>query len=249
MFARDVQKYVIKSNQTIFHKALDIDQQKNYTHIAVESISIPKTFYTIPTDATLIVNEDGKETIINILKGNYSVRSLQIILNIEFQNCDYTYVMSHPNASIEVDTAKFTFTVSNNSSQPIFSTSSKFLAQALGFVQNVEYQFESNILVSVNVVNFQSYAELVLKSNIVENKSQILQAVYTSTTPYNSEISWNCTDLETYAVPIKNNKSNVYSFSLLTEDDDVIDLNGSSFSFVIQIFRDVNQKQINEINN
>lgn len=220
---------------------LDIDWQQNYDHCCVSSLSIPKTFWVIPVDATIVLTEDKSVANIVVQSGNYNVNSMSLVLSELLTNgspLGCIYVVSYPDDFIEANKVIFTFTVTGNSGvQPVITTTDRFLASTLGIYPSTEYQFSGDIFRSIKVMNFQAYDELLIKSDMVENRSNLLQEVYTTGNPYNSSIVWHCPDITLYSKKIRKTAGNIYHFSIQTVDGESVDLHGSSWSFVLSIFR------------
>lgn len=213
--------------------------RNDFTHVCVSSVSIPKTYYVLPNDCTLIVDENGENVSISMSKGNYNAINLktaiEALLNSE---CKYTYTMSYNERKV-----KYVWTVTNNDSQPALYIDDEYLSNILGLPEGTPHVFESNTLESVDVINFQSYDSILIKSNITKNTETILQEIYTTGTPYNTSIVWICPNIELYGKPLSTNSSNTFEFRLLDGNGRLIDLNGSKWSMVLCFY------QIVSINN
>lgn len=228
--------YPISSTESKLQVQLDIDPQKHYSHVCVSSIEIPKTYYALPEDANITILENGVETTITVEKGNYNIRSLANELKNNLNtNCTYTYDITFSDVFIEKDTSKYTFTVSDNIDQPTLTITDYYLKRLLGLTETS--QFAANQLISTNVLNFQSHNALYLKSNIVSNRSKLIQEIYTAGNPYNTSVLWMCPDLELYAKNINRVPTDIYEFNLLDRDGDIVDLNGSEWSAVICVMK------------
>jgi len=235
--------FVIRNSQSTFNYSFPISTlANNYTHIAVSSLSIPKTFYTLPSDATISISENGSpDSIITFSKGNYTSVSFMTIFNTNFASAGlaYSYSLSYPDSSVEPDTGKYTLTVSGNTGNNVVMTiNDEYLAGMLGLVLSTAYTF-SNTLTSVNVISFQVYDKLIVKCNIVQNSSGVLQDVVSSANPYFSSIVYSNPD------PLSNAKlispasfsNNNFTFTLLNSLNRPIDLNGSTWSMVVKMFK------------
>jgi hypothetical protein len=230
--------YVVRNNLATFNQAIDIDMSKGYTHIAITSCSIPKTYYVLNSDTELKVYENGSIRTITVFKGNYTVSNFASLLPTYLSGSTaWTYAVSYPDAG-SVDESKYTYTVSGNGGiQPRFYTDDKYLAQVMGLVLSQWNDFDSDKLVSPYALNFQAYDELLIKSNIVENKLSLLQEIYSSGNPYNSSILWVNPSIELNAKRLNSAKTNSYNFSLQDIDGNEVDLNGSEWSMVITVFK------------
>lgn len=234
----DAQYFVIRGNTPTLVKALDLDPNKAYTHIAITSCSIPKTFYVLNRDATLIVNEGGSLRTVVVPKGNYNVQNFKTLMAGYINAVStFVYAISYPPIN-SVDDSKYTYSVSGNGGvQPTFFTNDKYLAQVMGIRVGVVESFVANILQSYYVLNFTSFDEILITSNMVENKLSLLQEIYTTANPYNSSIAWLNPSIELNAKRLNTNRTNSYVFNLLDMDGNGIELNGSEWSLVIMVFK------------
>lgn len=233
------QYFLVSSNTPSFSTALDIDPSIGFDHISISSASIPKTYYVLPNDCVLQVTEGKNITNVSFLKGNYSLTSFKTIFtsNVAGSGVVYTYTISYPSQN-QLDTGKFTFAVSNNGGvQPTFLVTDTYLSRVMGLAVGVSYPFVSNSLTSANCVNFQSYDQILIKSNCVKNRESLLQEVYTAGNPYNTSVVWQNSDLLINAKILNPVTSNVYNFALLDSNDGLINLNGSEWSFVLCAFK------------
>jgi hypothetical protein len=235
--------YVLTSTESSFTQTLPIDLEKKFTHVVVSSISIPKTYYILPNDCDLNIEINSVNYVVTFEKGNYNVNSFKFIFLNKINNlvgipCQFN--MSFPVTATQVQTSKYTFSIIWTGpvlSQPIFSTSDFYLSRVMGLKQNVSYSFVGNVFTTPNIVNFQSYDELLINSDIVANKRKLLQEIFASGNVYNSSIIWQNASLPLTAKRLQPNVSNTYSFSLTTEAYDPVDLNGVEWSFVIMLFK------------
>jgi len=233
------QQYVrIRKRETSFSVSFrDLDPQKLYTHVAVCSINIPKTFYVLPDDAILQITEDMTTVDITFEKGNYNSDTFMTYFTSALgagSGLSYVYSIAYQNIP---DLGKYTYIVSGNATQPIFYTDNEYLADMMGINREAENVFELNQLISPNVIDFQAYDAILLKSTIVENKMNLLQEIYTSGSPYNSSIIWENPNIHLHEKKKKKDYSNVFNFSMLDADDNLLEFNGSYWSMVLCFFR------------
>lgn len=241
--------YIINSGQiypddpgrTSLTVTLDIDWQQGYDHCCVTSLSIPKTYYVLPEDAKLTLTEDKSAVDITVPRGNYNVNSMSLVLTTLLTDnspTSYTYTVTYSDSFTQTDRVTFTITVTNNAgTQPTLTMTDGFLANTLGFYPDVVYEFASDVLESAKVINMQAYDEILIKTDMVENRSNLLQEVYTAGDPYNSSIVWHCPDVNLYAKKMRRTAGNIYHFTIQTVDGGQVDLHGSSWSFVLSIFK------------
>ena len=240
--------YVVSSSSSSFQTYVPVDISRQYTHVAVTSACIPKTYYVLPNPAVLQITQNGGLSYnVTFAAGNYSTISFAplFVSNVAAAGvspCSYT--ISLPDSLTKVQTSKFTFAVTGNTVQPQFLIQDYFLARIMGFLPNVPYTFVGNSLLSANVINFQSYDELLIKSNMVSNKANLLQEIFSSQNLYNSSINWTNPSIQMNAKILVPNSTNFYSFSLVDEQNNQINLNGSEWSIVLCFFKISNFEEV-----
>lgn len=243
----DQEFFVVSSTTNPFQAYLDVDLARGFTHVVVTSACIPKTYYVLPEAATLTIVEAGGPVTVTLAAGNYNVNSFKTLFAAACVSagCAFTYVLTFPDSATGLQTSKYTFTVSGNGGvQPTFTVNDSYLARVMGFPLSNTQTFAANVLVSSNVVNFQSYDELMIISDMVKNKRSLLQEIYSSANVYNSSIVWTNNSLPLNAKKLNTTSCNVYSFALVTEANELIHLNGCEFSFIIMLFKASNYESV-----
>jgi hypothetical protein len=162
---------------------------------------------------------------------------LQTLLNDNSPNL-YQYTISYENISNTQDTGKLTFSVSGNSgNQPQFSFVDGMYEQ-LGFESNTTYNFNSDSLTSVNIINLNPEATLFIRSNICQNsQDNILQNIIT---PLNSSFSYIVFENKCpkeYSKIFNVNGSNVFEFTITNEAGEIIDFNGLNVVFTLMLYK------------
>lgn len=104
--------FVVRSTESHVIQSIDVDRRQRFSHICVLSASIPKTFYALPEDATISVDEDGSISVVTVSTGSYETNSLRFAL-VSAMNASpsWTYNPSFPNQKTEDMTGHFTFSV------------------------------------------------------------------------------------------------------------------------------------------
>ena len=237
----DKEYFIIRSRETELDVSLPISADRKFDHVAVSSLSIPKSFYVLPTNAILEIKENNVIKNITFEKGNYNYKSFQTIFKNKLlaePSLEFKYSITFPNPLTQIDTEKFTYTVTqNHNSQPSFRINNQYLAGIMGFEINTWYDFILNSLTSEHHINFQSYDEILIKSDMVRNQASLLQEVYSNEVPYGGSISYKCDDILISSKLLKPNTTNIYHFSVLDSNGVSIDLNGSEWSMIICLFR------------
>lgn len=219
----------------------------NYDRVTLLQCTIPKSYYSVITGHNYFTLTEGiDEVVIYMTPGNYNrnsfALSLKSSLNTYSPN-NWTYNVTYPNASTDVDTGKYTYTVSGNSSQPEFTFDTvTFIDELMGFIQSetevLNYPFTADTLVSDTVINMQPYQCVQIHSSVVKTKGQgkntnILQTIIANSgnSSY-SNISYLCPDIDSFSHELIDN-TNLASFYLTDEDNIPLDLNNINFQMSI----------------
>lgn len=213
-----------------------------FDRIVILEAHIPKTYYLVQSKYnTFTLTEADESVVIVIPPGNYSRRSFQATLKTllnEHSPKEYKYNVTYPETMRDADTGKYTFTVENNDHQPSFTFTDSLFEQ-FGFSMNSTVNFVFNTLVSENVLKFQLEDTLFLYSDLVggENKTNILQEFYVADGQNYSSVTWHCPEAEKYSRKIATLGAETYSFWLLNEDGQEMELNGGNIVITIQLFK------------
>ena len=218
-----------------FNFTIDIPEGQHFDSVVVLSMSIPLSFYLIrPPYNTMILREDSIFKTITVPEGNYDAKNFmsvfKTLLNTNSPN-GRVY-----NISIDIQTASYNFTVSGNTSQPSFIIG-HHLGDQLGFDVNSTNDFVGNSLTSSDVINFVSTNCLYLHSDIVDDKTSILQEVYSNNTIPYSYIVYNCVNPDLYSKRLKTNTSSSFNFSLTDDHNIEIDLNGHEIAVTLMLYK------------
>ena len=160
------------------------------------------------------------------------------LLNTNSPN-SWIYALSYPSSYTQNSTGLITFSVSGNSSQPIFIfDSANFVNEQFGFLSGSTNTFASNSLISINVVNFINETIIYIHSNIVDNKgNDILQEIYggnsqsLSTLPYlNPQIVENS---KHFVTP----ENKVFHFSVTNEYGIPLNFNGHEIQITLLLYK------------
>eukprot|EP00697_Spironema_sp_BW2_P013794 gnl/Spiro4/4057_TR2018_c0_g2_i1.p2 gnl/Spiro4/4057_TR2018_c0_g2~~gnl/Spiro4/4057_TR2018_c0_g2_i1.p2 ORF type:complete len:273 (+),score=-51.49 gnl/Spiro4/4057_TR2018_c0_g2_i1:1038-1856(+) len=212
-----------------------------YDSVVLLTANIPKSYLLVPANTSFVLTEISNNSVIVVPSANYSINNfcnvIQTLLNNNTQN-GYTYtVTTDYNSRIKGSTGLLTITCSNTGAYVAitFNSNSNLIHEQFGFHSNSTNVFNSGILVSVNCVLFQS-AQIVIKSDMVNETNQTLQV-----------LSSNSTSDYSYIQYINNNpefnikrliKSRVYRFFIVSmEDGSVINLRGCPSYISLLIFR------------
>ena len=216
----------------------------SYDSVVILQASIPKSYYLVQAGRnTFTLSEGGTDVTVTLPVGTYSRSSFQqqLInsLNAASPN-NWDYIITIPNVNVTADTAKYTYQVQGNSSQPSFIIGD-YLYEQLGFNDNTTYTFSSNLLESVNAVKFQLEDTLFINSDIVAGEEDnTLQEIFTDGTSDYGKVSWVCPSIEAYSKPLSSTTNGIFHFWISDEDGNPIDLNGQNVVFTLMIYKKEN---------
>ena len=241
MQVQDAEYYIVQSTSSAINATLNIDINKKFTHCALSSCSIDKTFYGLPVDSILTITENGVNTNITFVKGNYSYKSFMAVFNAAVipPTTSWTYAVTYPDIRLSNDTGKFSFSVSGNGGlQPSFLVSSSVhLAKMFGLNLGVSTAFSGSALNSTNVINFQSHDALIVRSSLVNNREKILAEIFSTGNMYYSSILWQNSNFELNSKEITALNSNSITFNITPFDGDNLEMNGGQITLCIVLFR------------
>lgn len=229
-----------------FTYKIELPKDKHFDRIVVVSASIPKSYYLVPTGSTFTLRELGVNTVITVPAGNYSIKSFRItvqaLLNANTSQ-GWIYAITNSDGFSNVDTGKYTFTVTNNGvNQPSFIFT-KALFEQFGFDINSTNTMVGNTMTSKNILKFQSEDVLLIHSDLCNNEgNDILQEVFSSSTGSLSAITFENKAPETTSRILTTSNSEIYRFSITNESNEVLDFNGINTCFLLMIYKseDVN---------
>ena len=219
-----------------FEYTVTLNKSNKYTHVAVLSISIPKSYYLVPDgENTFVIDDGGVLKTVTIPPGNYSITSFIYVLNNIFQHDTLNlshYSVTFPNSRTEAQTGKMTFSHNNAQHTSVFTFGNNHLPEVMGFERNSTNNFilhnNTSTLISTNICNFQRESTLFLHSNVADNSNDdILLEMFASGNPDLSNINFeNQGNLEEHSKAVTTSQNNSYRFYLTDEFDDRINLNG-----------------------
>lgn len=234
-----------------FTYTIPIKPDNEFTHCAVISVSIPKSYYLIPEgENTFTIRENGNTFIITIPAGNYNITSFIYVLNNLFTGALSHYSVSFPDSKTQAQTGKMTFSHTNIQHNSEFIFENNHLPEVMGFARGSTNLFTINqntsTLVSTNVCNFQRESTIFLHSDIGSNGGQddILLELFASGNPDLSNINFeNNGNLEEHSKVLTNNLTNNVRFSLSDEFRKGISLNGINMLITLCFYQkeDINR--------
>ena len=193
--------------------------KNKYNRCCLIKALIPRSYYLVEEgiNDSFTLTENGTDHTVTIAEGNYSLVSMRIALQQALNDAgSYTYAVSYP-AKTQVDTGKWTFSVSDNSSvQPIFTFAEKSLREICGFTVG-SHQFTTNTLTSSAVIKLQKEDALKIFCNMVE--FDILGIAFVTSDPSYSNTMYEVTDVEAQSKRLINNEVGTYNFYITDENN------------------------------
>jgi len=219
-----------------FTYKLDINAGSRFDRCAVMSLSIPFSFYLIRKPYHSFQLQEGIDIIeILIPEGNYNALSfLKVLTDLLNLNSPNGFIYS---MTLDTTIAKYTYSVTNNGLvQPIINVE-EHLADQLGLYLHSTNEFVDNTLISTRCLNFQSTNCLYLHSDMVRDRTSILQECYANNTIPFSFLVFENSDIYVHSKDLQTSESSLYNFSLTDADNVEIDLNGQEMQFVLILFK------------
>jgi hypothetical protein len=231
------------TNETFTYK-MDIPQQLHLTHVMVNSITIPRSYYLVQAGFnTFTLREPGQvDKTITVPKGNYYgttfTNLIPTLLNAA-SDSKWVYTLSYPNTTSQSDTGKFTFAVTGNVGvQPsLIMPLGSDINEQLGFDVGSTNTFVGNSIESVNVTKFILEDCLYLHSSLVDDQTDILQEVYTAGTVDFGNITFSSHSHNLNGRKMKAHAGTVVNFALTNEDGHSMNLNGLPMNFSLRLYR------------
>jgi len=219
----------------------------NFDSVCVSQASIPRSFYNVPTLYNSFTLKEGLLTASVVIPvGSYNRINLQSVLQTRLNASSpngWTYVVSYPNKATQGDTFKYTVIVSGNTSQPEFIFTNGMYRQ-LGFNINSTNVFIANSLTSSNCINLAYANRCYIKSNIC-NGTDVLQEVSSyGTYPMLSICYFEQAEYDLNTRELNTNSFNSWTFTLVDGFDEIIDLNGVSWSLGLVFYKRSNTHEI-----
>lgn len=243
----------ISGTSSHFSYVIGIPAEANYDRCTVLQANIPLSYYIIQKgfSSFLVVEFDDTNVFVDIPVGNYNASSFAKVVGdcmTAASLSGYTYTLTFPNAFVQANTGKFTYTVSGNGTfQPYIVMQPNSPYEQLGFDRVSDNFFVSNTLVSSNVVSFVPETNILIHSDIVNTSEQdhdILQCIFNDNSTPLSNIVYHAYHPQDSSKPMRTNQSNVYWFSITDENDNELDLNGLNCVFTLLLYKRDNASDI-----
>jgi len=213
---------------------------EDFDSVCLLSASIPKSYYAIQEGKnTFILTEGVVDTTITIPPGTYSATNfanlVASLLTTQSPN-NWTYT-----CSINLSTAKFTWTSSGPPISPPTFKVGDYLYERLGFDKGEIVEFNPiSGLTSKNVINMSPEADLFIRSNIIaggaDANEDIFYDVQASNIPAFGRIQVIDSDPQEYT-KVLNNTTNIYNFFLTDEFGTKLNLNGLNWTATILFYK------------
>lgn len=239
--------YLVDSNQRLsgtssnFSVSVPIPAGNNYNRVLITHAIIPKSYYLIRAGFnTFTLREGVSNYTVTLLIGNYSLLDFIVEMQRALNDAgSFTY--NTPTFSQQ--TGKFSFTVSNNATQPSFIFTTNVYEQ-FGFEANSTNAFANDGLTSSTVINLNPNEMVFVCSDMCANAvGNILEVIPMCNVPDYSFQYYQATSNH-HMKELTNNRNQVFSFRITDSRYNVIDLNGKEVSIGLCIHREDDEKYI-----
>lgn len=221
---------------------------EEFDRVVCMSFNIAKSYYAIEEGFSSFQIQDSSATgfyTVDITPGTYSAIQLRDYLIDEINTKSSMYGDNYTyNVAFSSITAKYTFTVSNNTEQPIFRMGINVFHN-IGFEANTDYQFSSNTLVSKNVINLAPENNLMIRTTLCEggdNNENILQDIHMSNIPPFGYHQFYQHDVEGYSKILNTQSTNIRVY-ITNEDAEhtglqrILNLNGINWTMNVLLYK------------
>lgn len=241
-----------EDNSSNFNYQFTIPKEQDYTHAAIISAYIPKTFSTIGlSNQEITLVEDGVPNTGYFTLGSYNVVSFAIEYGNVLTNISthgWTYVVTYPDPINEPNTYKFTVRVIGNTGLlPIYiDLQGDRLNDLLGFRDRTASAtfINGTYLYSEIAYNLQHTRYITILSDMVDNEgnadskdSGVFVRIDCAHFQQNDIIEYTSNELNDNIRKIKKNKSNTYNFQIQDDHGRPLDLEGFNYSFQMIMFK------------
>ncbi len=231
-----------------FSIEIQVPINEKYDSCAITQVSIPISYYLIIAGSnTFGLVENGVETTISIVPGNYNINSFCIIISALLNSSSpngWTYTMTYPNSFTQNNTGKITYTVSGNgASQPELHFNDQpdhfnYVNQQFGFEYGSMNVFVGNTLVSTIVVDFTNETTLFIHSDLVDGgDNDIIQEVYHGDSIPLSILDFIIPDVDGFSKRLKIPSTQIANFYITDQNNKTIDLNGVDCVFTLLLYK------------
>ena len=229
-----------------FRTSTFLPRDHDFDRLTCLQVNLPKAWYMLDTDATFQLNEatGAVDTTVTIAGGrNYTSAEMETALAAALTAASatganiFTYTVAFSAAS-----GKFTITASSGDFTLTFNSTSdpnKSIAKYLGFTEGaVSSSSASSILISANIVNFQRYDVLYVRSDMASNGGDdLLCSIYIGRTIDLAYVQWETPDAKYFSVGLADNVSSCSRFSLTDGDNKLVPMNGVNWQLTLQAFK------------
>ena len=216
-----------------------LDSTSAYDSVAVLQASIPVSFYLIQSGYnTFQIQEGASIATVTIPPGNYNVISFTSVVSSLMSAASpngWVYMLVFGNSSTAAVTGKIQWSVSGNSSQPKVLVG-EYVNEQLGFQANSVQSFVGNQLTSSNVVNMTPETTVFLRSDLVDDQTNVLQEIYAHNVQPFSFLTFLNPDPCSFSKRLVTRSSGVYHFWLSDENARPLFLNGLDMEITLVFY-------------
>ena len=228
-----------------FQYVLDIPQEAHFDSCCVLSMTIPRSYYLVRDGLNKFdVHVNGMKYSFTIPPGNYNALNFMEVVHGEFVRMGVPITITFS----EVD-GKYVYRIPASTTVKFVFEAPSRLGLQMGFDEVSVNEYTSwslgpHTFKSPNVLNFVSTSTLFLQSDMVQDRSSILQEVYSdNSTPF-SNLVYNCRFPAMYSKQMRGQNNRVFNFSLVDEHDQEVDLNGHNILVTLLLYQKENLSKL-----
>lgn len=252
----DSSERVSGSNESFLSAPIIISATNSYDSVVVSQVSIPKSWYNVPSLFNYIdLVENGNTTRISIPPGNYNRNNMALVLSSLMTSGSLlgkTYNMTYSNIAVQADTGKYTFSYTPVLITDVISIQidGVSLFQQLGFERNSLNTYNgSGVLVSTNIMNFQIVSSIFITSDMCVEEGTLQELHNVGITQSNAYIYFQQIEFDLTSKQLLTKSNNSWNFSISDEFERPIDLNGVPYELSLILYNrsDLHQLQKDQL--
>jgi len=220
--------FIVSGTGNQIQAIIDRDLNLQHTHALVEFAVVPKSYLMLGSDETVTITDTLGSYVVDFPRGNYTPSVIAASFNTVT-----AYTCTPPGRQGQVDTGKFIWSTART--DPSFNVSDGDLGRMLGLPAG-ETAFVG-VLESVNAISLQRYDIVYIRSDLVADRSQILQPIFSAGVAYNTDLLYQPHDVTVGLRQMTTAKCNLYRFWITDGDGEIIDLRGVRWSLVLSLVK------------
>jgi len=218
-----------------FHYRIELPPGRTYTRVVVTQLVLPVSFYMLTnSNNTFVLIENATQYTITMPPGNYTRSALLYQLALQM-NAVATNVYTVVGRDTTTDPEDYKFVFSYTGTAPAYiSQMTRRLSEMTGLSFGTTHQFINNELISDSTYSLAVEQSLFLISDCVADGQAL--SINLDNGIGAGTISRTSSDYAYDARDLRVSRGNVYSFRLVNEDGDPLDLNGQNMTLELMFF-------------